>query len=414
MFTLGNVDPGGRRSGDLIAAWQQVHSLLIRDVASEGIVNVRPGFVAVVFASAFVLASIPSPAPGQVLEIATTVALTTERDSETREAAEAKLAVSAEANGALGLYYDRVADEMVVLLSETAASNAAPISAAGEALGLRVRVETNAIVQREIDSILERLTTSIAIEPDSKDAFGVFFDPRLAQVVVEGSVPPQVIDQLRAEFGDKIAFVRAEGSRLTRNADAAPHWGGAKIVSAGKGACSSGFTILKAGARRMVTAGHCSTAQGDAVVGGTGLAWGTVVQRGSFPAFDLEILGGSTYGPSIYVGDATGTGKTVSGATNPAVGSTNYCSSGISTNEQCNHNVTSLNGSFCDAAGCTTGVAVYSGGNLQTVGDSGSPFYRPGTTIGIRGVVFARSGNNVYVEKWSTVAALFSATIATP
>lgn len=280
-----------------------------------------------------------------------------------------------------------------------------------------MRIETRNIEKEDIARIQNLLSARSWDTAAPKQTFGSHFDPALGQVIVEGTGGVDVFAPVLSQFPGKVTYRQGDAERLSRQSDIAPHWGGAAITD-GTYACTSGFSVKNAsGTRFMVTAGHCFPINDPIVSPGNGQSFGRVTNRAPFPSRDLELLGTGNYGTYIYVGDLTGTGVPVKGASDPVVGAS-YCYSGQVTAENCGEKVSDLNGQFCDASGCTSGVAVWSGGGVPGAGDSGSPFYIPGSgTVYIRGILFAKScslfGCSMYSEKWSTIANQFGVSIVT-
>jgi hypothetical protein len=319
----------------------------------------------------------------------------------------------ATAKGALGVYFDQARATFVVV---TPASGAGSQLASADFAGTGVAVD---VVASKIDAATVHAVTetvkSRTWHPDAgKFAYGFYFDAAKSAVALETDAPPGVVQPLLDRFTGAIAYRPGASDRDTRQSDPPPFWGGASITN-GSAVCSSGFVVQNgSGTRFMVTAAHCFALGAAVRSTGGGFAMGTVVSRGPFPTWDLELIGGASYGSFIYRGDATGFGSHVIGAGDPVIGFTGYCRSGQTTFENCGQTVTSLTAEFCDASGCTPGLIAYSGGGLSAGGDSGAPFFLPGSTGEfIRGVHIARSGSTMYAERWNTVAAHFGVSIVT-
>jgi hypothetical protein len=122
-----------------------------------------------------------------------------------------------------------------------------------------------------------------------------------------------------------------------------------------------------------------------------------MTSRGPFPAWDLALLSGSTYGGLVYMGDAAGTGTSVGSAASPVVGGS-YCSSGATTFEQCGKVVQSLSGAVCDASGCTYNLAATQAGGYIGPGDSGGPPRRQEWRQGPRTRRAYRAGEHNHVR----------------
>lgn len=322
---------------------------------------------------------------------------------------EEKLAAATSDSGGLGVYYDVDSKEFVAVYPLALPDSAT--ASAIQATSLPIRIERRDITVETVEAIQAELETRTFAEGAEKATFGTYFDPRTGRIVIDTTGDARIFDAVVDKYPDKIEVQDGlEGGRDSRNADTAPHWGGAYINSA-LGGCTSGYAVTKAGTKFMVTAAHCADL-GAAITGGTGLAWGNVTNRGPFPAWDVELIGGN-YAGSIYTGNATGTQQHVKGAGDPAVGSTSYCISGRASNETCGHHAVSLSGSLCDPSGCTNGLAVFNDGTLTGPGDSGAPWYNypAGGGVTIRGSHVGRIGANMYAERWLAVKAHWTLTI---
>ena len=125
------------------------------------------------------------------------------------------------------------------------------------------------------------------------------------------------------------------------------------------------------------------------------------------------MVGENTFGSYIWMGDHSGIGTKTGPARDPSVGAV-YCLSGTTTNENCGKKVVSLDGTFCDASGCTSGLAAYTGGNGSEGGDSGGPLVlKGGDRVYPRGIHIARTGNVMYAERWESISNYFGVTSVT-
>lgn len=324
----------------------------------------------------------------------------------------ARLSELAQANGALGTYFDFESSEYVVVFSD---SDLVPPESSFKTLAIPLRVATRSITKGEIDEITNLLVNDRA----SKDAFGTFFSPRLGQVVVNAYGKPGTFDNISDRYPGLIDVRYEEGGRLsTRFNDSAPHWGAAWVESPGHGHCTSGFTVKEnsTGIKRMATAAHCADGFGSDIFGGTSLFWGTITAYGPFPVWDLALIGGSHAG-KIYTGANVNPtpSQPVKDAQNPSVGSTSFCHSGATTYEHCGHHLVSETGSFCDPQGnCTQLLDVYEDGFAPQGGDSGAPMFNYPASGGviIRSVLIG-GGATIYAEKWSSLQLHFNVSIVT-
>lgn len=237
------------------------------------------------------------------------------------------------------------------------------------------------------------------------------YDAESDTMAVTGNLGSSELPAAAVSSG-KVTFTSTAGIDLqSRYYDTTPFWGGAAIYRPDGGRCSTAFAVKNsAGTRYMVTAGHC---------GDVGTTWrtangtyvGQTVSRASYPTWDLELIGGSSYGSYVYMGDSTGYGSKVLGAGDPVVG-TYYCMSGTTTNENCGKKVTSTNATLCTSNGCTPGLASYAGGSLTQPGDSGGPLVlKASNGVYARGVHKGINGSTMYGERWNSVASYFGVSI---
>jgi hypothetical protein len=333
----------------------------------------------------------------------------------TPEATAARAGRFAARHSALGSYFDAVKKQQVVVVPRRSAVTGSQVA---RAVGAHSRVERRSITLATVESIQRRVAGRAFGAAAGDYTYASYLDLASGKVVLRTDAPRTVTAALAKEYPGVIDL-RPGGPQddLSREADLAPFWGGGSITSDG-GICSAGFTVENsAGARFMVTAGHCFPLGGTVLTTHGDAGVGSVVERGPIPPFDMELIGGRFYGPSIYVGDtASWSRRRVTGAADPVVGFSGYCRSGRTTGERCGQTVTSVNAQVCTQTGCKSPVIVYDGGvaGAAAPGDSGAPLYVPGTdgkTLQIRGMHIAAGGTTSYAEKWSRISSHLGVTI---
>jgi hypothetical protein len=320
----------------------------------------------------------------------------------------------AASHAALGTYFDPVARRQVVVVPRRSPVTKARVA---RAVGARARVERRSITAETVAAIQRRIA---GLASDRRHSYASYLDLATGKVVLRTDAPAALTADLSSAFPGLIdPRPGAPRDALSRQADLAPFWGGASILSGG-GICSAGFAVERpSGARFMVTAGHCFELGAGVVTTGGGAGTGSVVRRGPIPPFDMELIGGGLYDPSIFVGDdAHWSRKRVTGAADPVVGFPDYCRSGQTTGERCGQTVLSVDAQVCTQTGCKWPVIVYDGGpaGAAAPGDSGAPLYvrsRDGTHVRIRGMHIAQAGTISYAEKWSRIASHLGVRIAT-
>jgi hypothetical protein len=319
---------------------------------------------------------------------------------------------------ALGSYWDSDRGEMVVVVG--------PDSNIGEAEAEKLaegpaRLQRHDITNKTVDAIREKIAERAFSAEAEKFSYASHLDLQTGKVVLETDAPESVTDPLLEEFPE--AIERRDGKPVQdlfhRRDDISPFWGGASIQSGG-GTCSSGFVVRKpSGQRLMSTAAHCFGV-GAIVRTPFSRLVGTVTERGTLGSIffwnnrDMELIGGQSYSPRVYVGGIFSTSsKAVVGSNDPVAGVTGYCASGQTTGEQCNQTVQSTEAIVCTQTGCKWPVIRYTGGPSQP-GDSGAPFYMPGASgqVFARGTVIAGNGTDSYAEKWSRISSTFGVSIA--
>jgi hypothetical protein len=338
-------------------------------------------------------------------------------DSVAPDVAGAKATRFAASHGALGAYFDAARNQQVVV---TGAGKRISDASADAAIGASARVERRGISKTTVDAIQDTVSKRSFSANARNYNYASYLDLKTGKVVLKTDAPTAVTAPLTRQFSGLIDQ-RREAVRDTfdRRNDIAPFWGGSSITN-GSSVCSSGFVVKKpTGVRSLVTAGHCFPVGTNVFTTGGGNFLGSVTQRGPFlpwpfQSFDMELIGGSSYGSSIFVGSTTSsTGRHVAGAADPVVGFSQYCRSGQTSGEQCGQTVQSVNAQVCTQTGCKSPVISYTGPVSQP-GDSGAPFYvYGGTDVHIRGLNIASGGNTSYAEKWSRISSNLGVSIVT-
>jgi hypothetical protein len=264
----------------------------------------------------------------------------------------ARLQDGADAAGALGIFIDDQTGEIVVVGPSGSRKALEAANLAGD--GLQIRILELDVSRSDVDVISQRLVALRSSEQLTGETYRFGFDPELGKVVLAATAPRSAFGDVLDAFPDLLVYREGEPAvRTSRSNDGEPHWGGAEITD-GSGGCSSGYTVNKTsnGLNYMVTAGHCALLHAAITQPDTGLSYGTVASRATFPTRDMELIGGETYSGKIYVGDEIGVGRSVWTASNPALGAS-YCFSGTTTNESCGHVVTDTDETLCFVDGCT-------------------------------------------------------------
>ncbi|MFD9072059.1 S1 family peptidase [Streptomyces lasiicapitis] len=326
---------------------------------------------------------------------------------------------------ALGFYYDEQRDGFVVVLP--AAGSGSTVAAADFTLnGSRPAVKRSSTTQAAIDEVDRRIRAEAKGSKAAGHVFGSAFDLVRDVMVVTTNAPQDVVRSLSAGLPIAVEHRYGTGGRNSRQHDSIPFRGGAAVtVGSSAAGCSSGFTVKGAeDDLYLLTAGHCGLVPG-APPGRPVSNTGSGAYMGGFynwyyPTRDIALIANldsaGFYGPYIYVGDATGTAKRVSGAQDPVVGRSNYCQSGVSTFEHCGHRVVNTTGQLCSYGGCTKDLVTYDKGTQPAPGDSGAPFFTYNSdrsSVIVHGIHVGRSGSLFFAEKWSLIASSQGVSIVT-
>ena len=316
------------------------------------------------------------------------------------DAAGARVSRYADEQGALGSYFDPDTRSFVVVAPSGSKLDA-------PTLDVPTRVEERAIAQSTVDTLQARIAKQASSDPKSY-SYASYLDLRTGKLILKTNAPRTVTAALSQGYTGVIEQQEeAVHDDFSRKSDIAPFWGGNSIKSGG-GICSSSFVVKKpSGTRFLATAGHCFTLGANVTTTNSNVSVGSVTERGPIPPFDMELIGGKSYGSHIFVGGVdSSSSKHVAGSGDPVVGFTNYCRSGQTTGEKCGQTVSSVNAQVCTQTGCKSPVISYTG-PLSGPGDSGGPFYvytGDGSAVHARGMHIAAGSTTMFAEKWSRIS----------
>jgi hypothetical protein len=330
----------------------------------------------------------------------------------TIEATAARASRLANRRSALGTYYDKSRNQYVIVVPRRSSLTASEVS---REIGARSRVEKRSITKSTVAAIQARIARKRFHARAANYNYASYLDLRTGKVVLETNAPAAVTASLSKLYPGLIKLRRTNVTdAFSRRADVPPFWGGSSIKSGGA-VCTSAFVVQKSGLRSLLTAGHCFGFGANVLTTDGNLGVGTVNLRGPIPPFDMELIGGNSYGSFIFSGATnSSTARHVLGAGDPVVGFTGYCHSGQTTGENCGHRVDSVTAQVCTQTGCKSPVIRWSLGAVIQPGDSGSPFFLPsGSSAYIRGMNIATGGGAAYAEKWSRISSHLGVSIVT-
>jgi hypothetical protein len=201
----------------------------------------------------------------------------------------------------------------VYLAGDTASGRAAvtPALRRAESLGIRTEVQHRKYTLRELTTLKDSIQN---VEPfaslgNDLRSWGVDTENNRVRVGVT-AVTPELVDRVRAVFGDKVALeqgVRAAPAtgRFNNN----PNYLGGNRIYAGNMECTGGFSILNAtGQRYALTAGHCFRLNDRVFLERSNNFFGTV-QFGHYNDsvnIDMELVGVDVYRGGIWIGPVEG------------------------------------------------------------------------------------------------------------
>jgi hypothetical protein len=281
-------------------------------------------------------------------------------------------------------------------------------------------VEVATIDARTIADIQAELAGLRPSIPSQYD-YAFYFDPSQQRVVLYSNGAPSLFASVTAKFGDHLKYINGF-TLATRHSDNAPHWGGAVIVGPYFNhpgyitGCTTGFTVIHAGSRYELTAGHCfPTGSSNALYNGPGLS-GYYMGYAWWQAdtmVDAELVSGSSYSAYIYISESNWAHVTSAG--DPVVNMGGYCASGINSGETCSHTDTSNSATVCEGGYlCAVNVSVFQGGGQTQEGDSGAPVYLRSGDVAARGMLIAIAAGSIFwAEDWSQLSNYFGLSIAT-
>ncbi|HEY3143112.1 MAG TPA: S1 family peptidase [Acidimicrobiales bacterium] len=245
--------------------------------------------------------------------------------------------------------------------------------------GPAVRVQAACFSTAELIEA-DRVLSARSWHPDAVRApIGAYLDPADSRFhVTVDTRYPDVAAALRTTLGELVVVALGSPSRLDRNNDGSPHYGGAFVGNGSQNFCTAGFSIIRNdGYRGSVTAGHCFN-NNDLAYSGSRY-YGIGAGEANYPTYDMIQLTSSseTYSNHIYVDPCCPSVRTVTGRGNPSA-NTFVCVSGAYTGARCSLRVIDWNGRICDQDGCTYGLITARRDNGTVVvqhGDSGAPLY---------------------------------------
>ncbi len=226
-----------------------------------------------------------------------------------------------------------------------------------------------------------------------KYSYSYVHDFESGQIIVATDAPQSDIRELERAFPTLLKIRPGDGPRpFSRQADAAPHWGGSRI-SVGSQNCTSGPIVKQANGNRLqLTAGHC-WGIGHTLNSG-GVPYGKVVNS-AWPTWDQALFDNTTFGNKIYYGNPTTSSSVYQkDAGNPQSGLVYHKSGG--TTGTSFHYVTSTHGVTCHSGYCWAILRAMDNVSYVTYGDSGGTVHTvSGSNAGVRGRVM--SGDSITV-----------------
>jgi hypothetical protein len=330
-----------------------------------------------------------------------------------------EIQAESEAAGALGVWWDPEATELVLVVPRTGSR---PTLDDYADRGLKMRLQTSDVTPADFERAKALLLDLVQAGTLDGQTTELSLDLPAGNIQIASTAEREVFNGLMSTLGDQVVFKPAVGSlrRLaSRIDDFPPYYGGGALWKPNSGVCTAGYAVRRSGTAYMVTAGHCfgGLGVGTTIDDGSGDFFGKIRFRAAYPARDIELIGDSSYGGYIFRGINASNPSVgqVLGAGDPVVGFSDYCSSGFATLEICGLQATGVHVFQCDPDNhCTDKMARFAGDNHWEQGDSGGPIfakYGSGSNVTARATIIGEWSGSAYGQEWSAIANTFGATI---
>ncbi|NNG35533.1 hypothetical protein [Nakamurella aerolata] len=209
--------------------------------------------------------------------------------------------------------------------------------------------------------------------------------------------------KLEENLGASVVLVHDAGETVPdagRQSDTQPYYGGGRLNTP-TGICTTGVGVVRNGAKRLLTAGHCGT---GTMKTGAGVTIGTVTER-TFgnSSIDAELVSAPAVAGRIFIGSATSAESLAVKQVRPfgAGDQGTVCISGSVTGEKCGGSVTAITQtrSYGGQVVCCI-TEINNTFSMATGGDSGAPSYiKMSGGVPIGGIhVAAQTGSNIRYE----------------
>jgi len=335
----------------------------------------------------------------------------------------------AKAQGSTGIFWDSGSRAFVARVPNSqmaAARTSLARTSAWQAAGMTLPVRTLPATAsaKDVNAGLALLARQDWAPGVKKYSWSFYYDVQRDVTVVQTNAPAALTEPLLRLIKAPIDLQHSAFNQdATRNNDVSPFYGGAGIVDTSTNEqCTAGFAVSnELGDIMLLTAGHCGNVGDKFRVLGTATQSGTTPVgigfiKGPYPTYDsMAILCqvntcANTYAGRLWISGTQS--EPVKGESRPAVGESDWFTSGSVTNYHGGRTIDSLTATICTGGQCTGSLVSFHGTTVCGPGDSGSPLFeelngsQKGAWVG--GTYVGANGSEMYAENWFTLKGLYS------
>jgi hypothetical protein len=307
--------------------------------------------------------------------------------------------------GLIGVYRQHGASTFVVRVSQDRYTEAVSANAGIRWAGT-VEIRAGRAGKKAVDATQKHLIRRV--EGRTKSTFAFYYDVQRDVIMLTSDAPPQEIDALLLGVTSPVEYRRGRYREQDGSGKRSIIGGVALENITTHQRCTAGLVVIRDGARRILTAGHCGML-GDTLLLSEQYR-GHIAERVPFGERDAALVACSCIteldGP-VLGGRSAGR---VDGTTRFIAGQSDVYTHGSTTGELGGHEISSVNATVC-AGRCRSGMIAYRGAGVSADGDSGMPLYlRSGKAVlvgGIHSGAITETGE-MFGETWATISdALF-------
>lgn len=208
----------------------------------------------------------------------------------------ARVSQYADEQGALGSYFDPDTRSFVVVAPSGSKLDAPK-------LDVPTRVEERAISQSTIDTLQERISGQAASDPKAGYSYASWLDLRTGKLILKTDAPRTVTAALSKGYTGVIEQQEeAVHDDFSRKSDIARSGAAARSRAVAASARRRSWSRSRAAPASWRPPGTASRSGRTSPRRTANVSVGSVTQRGPIPPFDMELIGGKSYGSHIFVG----------------------------------------------------------------------------------------------------------------